>query len=109
MTPLDAAIASVSRGWRVIPVPYRLKKPVLDGWPTLRLDVAELAEHFNGKPSNIGALLGEPSRGLTDIDLDIRETLELADQFLPRTECEFGRDSKPRSHRLYYCDPLAAT
>jgi hypothetical protein len=50
-----------------------------------------------------------------DIDLDCTEALALADIYLPTTGAEFGRLSKPRSHRLYiaagatfetFADPL---
>jgi len=70
MTTLDAAQEYVSRGWQPIPVPHRSKKPALKGWPDLRLTAADLARHFNGQPSNLGILLGEPSGGLVDADLD---------------------------------------
>jgi len=67
----------------------------------MRLSEAELPQHFNGKPMNLGVLLGEPSGGLIDIDLDHPVVLQIADRFLPSTPAEFGRASKPRSHRLY--------
>lgn len=109
MTALDVARAYLARGWRVIPVPFKQKAPVLKGWPALELADAELPEYFNGQPSNIGVLLGVPSGGLVDIDLDVREASDLADVFLSPTGCEFGRPSKPRSHRLYIAAPLVPT
>jgi len=38
---------------------------------------------------------------VADIDLDCPEALELADDFLIPARIEFGRESTPRSHRLY--------
>ena len=38
---------------------------------------------------------------VADIDLDCPEVLELADYFLIPAGIEFGRESTPRSHRLY--------
>src|SRR5882724_3884070 len=70
MTALTAALDYLRRGWQPIPVPHRSKKPALKGWPDLRLTAADLARHFNGQPSNLGILLGEPSGGLVDADLD---------------------------------------
>lgn len=92
------------RGWKAIPIPHRSKKPKLSGWQNLVLTEAELPKHFNGKLQNIGVLLGTISNGLTDIDLDSPEAVKLADFFLPNSEAIFGRTSKPRSHRLYYCN-----
>lgn len=89
------------RRWRVVPVPFRSKAPALKSWQTLRLEVDDLPEYFNGQPSNIGVLLGEPSGGLVDVDLDCREALRLAPTFLPPTRSRFGRPSKRASHWLY--------
>jgi putative DNA primase/helicase len=63
---VHAARDYIARGWRVIPVPFRSKKPTLHDWPALRLNEGDISTHFNGQPSNIGGLLGEPSGGLTD-------------------------------------------
>ena len=38
---------------------------------------------------------------IVDVDLDCEETQQLADSFLPETDCEFGRESTPRAHRLF--------
>lgn len=97
---LDAARAYVARGIRVIPVPFRQKGAVIFGWPQLRLAEEDLADCFWGK-CNIGVLLGDPSGGLVDIDLDCPEAIELADQFLPPTSIQTGRASTPGSHRWY--------
>ncbi len=65
-----------------------------------------LSKHFhdgNGKPQNIGILLGKPSKGLVDIDLDNFWSVQYTTHFLPETNAVFGRKSKRRSHYLYYC------
>src|SRR5262245_55463303 len=88
-TPLDAARDYVRRGWRVVPVPYKAKGPMLRGWPDLHLTVEDLPKHFNGQPTNIGVITGPP----VDLDIDAMEAVRLADAFLPRTPCVFGRAS----------------
>ena len=103
MTTLDVAKQYLKLGWQPIPIPHRSKNPNLSGWQKLRFTESELANHFNGKPQNIGVLLGEASNGLTDIDLDSPEAVKIADYFLPETKAVFGRNGKPRSHRLYLC------
>ena len=50
---------------------------------------------------NIGVVLGEPSNGLVDIDLDCKEAVALAKQFLPHTDLRFGRESSPESHLVF--------
>jgi len=102
-TALDIATDYRRRGWQPLPIPYRSKNPNLSGWQNLSLTEKDLPNHFNGKPQNIGVLLGAKSKGLTDIDLDSPEAVKIADYFLPQTKAEFGRAGKPRSHRLYYC------
>lgn len=100
------AIASdyLARGWNPVPIPHRKKKPPDKGWPSRVITEATLPKHFNGAPQNIGVQLGPKSKGLTDIDLDCPEAIELARYFLPETDSIFGRNSKPRSHWLYYVD-----
>ena len=98
----------VQRGWAVIPVHPRSKQPIRDNWPELRLQAKDLATYFPTGEENIGVLLGEPSDGLIDIDLDSAEAICLAPEILPPT-CRFGRENKPESHYLYCVDPSPAT
>lgn len=107
MSRLDAARAYTARGYRCVPIPLRKKGPVDAGWPDLRLDDADLQQHFSGR-GNIGLLLGDPSGGLTDVDLDCPEAIELAPQYLPPTLAITGRASAPNSHWWYLC-PGAVT
>lgn len=109
MTTLDAATEYARRKWRVIPVPFRSKKPTIKGWPQLRIETSDLPHYFNGSPSNIGVLLGEPSGWLVDVDLDHALCIELAVEFLPRTTLVFGRESKRRSHLLFRTTSPVAT
>lgn len=100
-TPLTAATAYTRAGLRVIPVPHASKCPRKPRWQDLRLTERDLREHFGKGPSNIGVLLGEPSLGLLDVDLDSPEAVALAPAFLPQTDAIFGRGGKPSSHWLY--------
>ena len=97
------------RGWSVIPIPYRSKNPSRRGWQQLRLREAELHDHFDDRPQNIGVLLGEPSNWLVDIDLDHPRRAALADRYLPPTPAVFGRRGNPRSHRIYRVTGPVAT
>jgi len=102
-TVQGAAHGYLQRGWRVVPIPSRRKAPVLDDWPHLQLEEADLAVAF-GNGENIGLLTGEPSGGLVDVDLDSPEGQVLAERLLPPTGRIHGRASKPRSHFWYICD-----
>jgi putative DNA primase/helicase len=86
-----------SRGWAVIPVPLGRKNPIIPGWQNLRIDENDWPNYF-GSESNVGVLLGEPSGGLIDVDLDCNEALRLASIYLPKTDLVHGRPSKPGSH-----------
>jgi hypothetical protein len=87
-----------------IPVPRvgRCKSPTLDGWPDLRPTPGDLDRLFPaGQPLNVGLLLGEPSGGLVDVDLDAPEAVNIAPLFLPQTGWVSGRTGKPHSHYWY--------
>lgn len=89
------------QGWSPIPIPHMEKAPIMKGWQDLRITKENAADHFRNDPSNIGVLLGKASKGLTDVDMDCPEAIQLAPDFLPPTRA-FGRNSKPKSHYLYY-------
>ncbi len=108
-TVQDAAKAYIQKGWRPLPVPYKEKGPRLRKWQEFELKLDDLPRYFKDEPQNIGVILGEPSGGLVDIDLDAPEAIKLADAFLPETGWVFGRASKPRSHRLYTTNPIPET
>jgi hypothetical protein len=102
LLPLEIARGYLRRHWMPLPVPYKSKNPNFKGWQNFKISESELDNHFNGRPQNIGVLLGNPSGGLVDIDLNCAEAITLAPMFLPPTDAIFGRASNPRSHRLYY-------
>jgi len=97
----QAAIGYLERGWAPIDIPYRSKNPNRNRWQKERHTEADLQRRFNGRPRNVGVLLGAPSDGLIDIDLDHMVAVEMAPDLLPPTASTFGRRSKPRSHYEY--------
>jgi hypothetical protein len=101
-TPTARAIAReyLERDWAPVPVPYREKGPTDRGWQNLQITQDNVADYFDGERMNVGVKLGRASGGLTDVDLDCREALALA-ELLPGTQAVFGRQSKPASHWLY--------
>jgi hypothetical protein len=95
-----------------VPVPYEAKGATAKGWNETEVTAENLDQHFPlDKPWNIGLLLGAPSGGLVDVDLDAPEALAAADLLLPGTERIHGRPGNPRSHRWYVVDdpPAKAT
>jgi hypothetical protein len=88
----------IGRGWTVVPVPCRKKGPQIPEWQKLRITPDEVAEWFVGE-SNIGVLLGEPSGGLVDIDLDCDEAEHVGKALLTSTLTS-GRGSRVRH---YWC------
>lgn len=102
----DAAHSYLDLGWSVVPVPFRSKFPTIKAWQGLEITKADIPKYFDGRPQNIGVLLGEKSAGLVDIDLDSTEAVRLAPYFLPDTGAIFGRRSKPKSHWLYKCPEI---
>ena len=102
MSVAEQARGYIRRGWATVPVGYREKRPSCGkGWEALRLTEDDVDKHFNRGATNIGVILGPPSNGLVDIDLDCPEALMLARAILPKTELRFGRASTPDSHWLY--------
>ncbi len=97
-----------SRGWAPIPIKLREKGPTYQNWQNLVLDEAGVEARF-ARPCNVGVLLGDHSGGLVDVDLDCREAVEIADAIFPATPAVFGRESNPRSHRLYRISGQART
>jgi hypothetical protein len=104
MSPLEAARRWAGKGYYVIPIPYRQKRPEIAEWQNLRLRLEDLPRHFGTNPQNVGLLLGEPY-GVTDIDMDCPEALKVWQTFAATTKCVFGHQSKPLSHFLYHIDP----
>jgi len=99
---------------QLVPIPPGEKAPRCKGWPNIRLSQDDLQRHLD-RAGNVAVRLGPASGDLVDIDLDCSEASAIADLYLPPTGAEFGRPSKPRSHRLYtspgatfaaFADPL---
>jgi hypothetical protein len=101
---LERALAYINRGWSVVPVPHRSKRPIIDQWQSLRITAETAAPYFNGDPQNIGVMMGAASHDLTDIDLDCPEAIAVAPYILPQTCAIFGRPSNRASHWLYLTD-----
>ena len=95
VTPRDY----IRRRWRIVPVPPGEKAPNFAGWPDFNATSDNIDREFAGK--NIALIVGSRSGEVVDADLDCSEAIQIADQYLPKTYAEFGRSSKPRSHRLY--------
>ncbi len=101
---LEIALDYIGRGWNPVPVPFRQKRPIIDAWQDLTINVDNASTYFNGNAQNIGVALGAASRGLTDVDLDCPEAIAVAPYLLPRTGAIFGRPSARASHWLYVTD-----
>jgi hypothetical protein len=71
----------------------------------LRVTGEDLPRYFPSGHENIGLLLGDPSGGLVDVDLDAPEAVAAAPVFLPPTLRRHGRPGKPNSHWWYVSDP----
>ncbi|MCA8985825.1 MAG: bifunctional DNA primase/polymerase [Planctomycetaceae bacterium] len=100
VTPLEAAREYVRRGWRVVPIPFKQKRPVLKEWEQLRLTEPQLKQYFD-QPANLGLILGEPSGHLVDVDLDCVEARAFASNYLPATPAKTGRNDATDSHWWY--------
>ena len=108
MTPLDAAITWIQKGFSPVPVPHGSKRPVLKEWQRLEITIEGASQYFNGASQNIGVLLGD-NFGSTDVDCDCPEAIAAARELLPETGLIFGRQSKPFSHFFYRSDPPVRT
>lgn len=106
--PLHYAQLYLAAGYSPIPVKPKDKEPVDKAWQNLRLTEEDLPSRFS-RNNNVSVLLGEPSSGLVDVDLDNANALKLATYFLPETDFIFGRRSKPDSHRVYQVSATAKT
>ena len=102
----------IKKGLSPIPIPpvggKPVKRPVVKGWQNQRLTVEECGLAFAPRWTNLGMLLGEPSRGLTDVDIDAYKiglgnvAIRFLESYMPDPTAIFGRYSAPNSHWLYY-------
>jgi hypothetical protein len=88
----------VNAGHFPVPLKPRSKKILEEGWPEWRITAGEVPHRFQ-PDSNVGILTGVTR--LIDVDLDCKEAIALADNYLPETGWVWGRIGAPRSHRLY--------
>jgi hypothetical protein len=100
---VDAAREYIECGWSVVPVPRGKKGPVADKWEQLRINADQVGE-FVTEDSNIGVLLGEPSCGLADADMDCDEAEYAAKTLMPKTLTS-GRGSRV-THHWYTCSGI---
>ena len=91
----------INHGFAPIPVPYQTKAPITKEWNKLTVTANNFESYFDGTLTNIGILTGKPSGGLVDVDIDSLDALKFASWFLPKTNCIFGHESKPKSHWVY--------
>lgn len=76
------------------------KQPVGKDFDAAKCDYAGASEWVRVGAGNVGLVL-DSGTPLLDVDLDEPRLLPIADHWLPPTPWMFGRDSSPRSHRLY--------
>src|SRR5262249_3123633 len=91
---------ATQRKWKPVPFNRKTKKPIGNDWQKRPFN----PNQFNGNAQNVGIQFGEVSGGLVDVDLDSKEAIGFAPEFLPPTDAIFGRRSKPCSHQLYVCN-----
>lgn len=93
----------IAEGWSVIPIPKGEKGPRVANWQN-----TTFTEDQFGADDNIGVRLGEPSGGLTDVDLDSPEAIRAAASLLLTTGRIHGRPSKQQSHYWYIAEGVKA-
>jgi putative DNA primase/helicase len=98
-TAVTAAQRELQRGHQPVSIPLGSKGPKTPEWHRIRYTSDRITSAFTGR--NIGLLLGAPSGGLVDVDLDCSEAVLVADTFLPPTNMIAGRVSRPRTHRFH--------
>lgn len=104
----------LSLGVKPVPLGHKSKRPKGEsqggnaiGWNKLRVTEDTVGEFFS-PGDNVGALWGEPSNWLVDIDLDSEEARLAAIKLLPETYV-YGRHSSPGSHFVYRCSGITTT
>jgi putative DNA primase/helicase len=100
--PLSIARSYIDRHWNPVPVLFRSKIPIGEKWQLRVIDHSNVSQYFGDTPQNVGVVMGPLSKGLTDVDLDCREAIDLAPMIIPKTTAIFGRRSSPAAHWLYY-------
>ena len=89
-SPASAAERYFRCGVQPIPVRPNDKRPVFKNWTSSRVTEETDFRQF-GEDNNVGVLLGDPSGGLVDTDLDSPIAIKIADRILPNTSLKSGR------------------
>lgn len=92
----EAAHAYRARGWHLARLESGSKSPIESDWPNQRPEPGDFQHD-----EQIGILNGEPSGGLTDVDIDDKQSAPTVRAWMRDTGAVFGRDGKPDSHLLY--------
>lgn len=103
---IDTLQLAEQLGWRLVPCHPGTHRPLHRGWLDQPPSPEAVAEALEADAERgVAALLGEPSGGLVDADLDSPIARALADRLLPPTDAVLGRDGAA-GHRLYRAVPL---
>lgn len=109
-TVADAARHYLACDVHTIPVEVQGKRPwnfaagrLRDEWEQLRVTEADIDQLYPAE-ANIGIVLGAPSKGIVDTDLDCAESRRAAPHLLPKTEMIGGRESASDSHYFHIAD-----
>ena len=97
----EAAVGYFKRGWAPLPIKAESKAPEGSAWQKTAYTSQEEVEKAFVEAANVGLLLGTPSNGLVDVDLDAPEARAVATALLPETGMVSGRPGSPRSHFWY--------
>ena len=109
MTPRQSAVEWRKRGFWPVPISLKAKRPILDGWPALRLTEDQIPDYFHDNV-NVGILFGEKDGDChADVDLDSLPAVVAARRLLPSTGIIYGREGKPASHYVYILFPAIRT
>ena len=103
----DAAREYLRRGWQVVRILPGTKKCIEIGWQHSKIAETEIPKYFY-LGAGIGIVLGDPSGGLADVDLDDLRAVALGPAFLPESGLVHGHQSKRNSH-FYYIVPGVET
>lgn len=106
---IETAVQAKIFGYQPVPIRDGDKRPYGSGWTHLRWETEEQVRTSFGQwaeqgAGGVGLLLGEPSGGLVDVDLDHPKAIRMRDYFLPPTPMVTGRPSRRRSHLWYQVD-----
>lgn len=107
----EVAVEAYRRGYQPIPIKSGSKRPHISAWPHVRWPseekvIQDFDEWVQEGAANLGLLLGAPSGGLVDVDLDHPIALKLRAYFLPPTFMRTGRVGSPMSHHWYVVEDV---